>query len=167
MWVLFEFDLRVEHLVLGFGGQVLAGRHRDRSGHGAGQGGQKYDVGVEAAADHARHEQEHGHQAVVDAEDDVAPVLARNADVGFVDGGCDSPAGSRSAMGRSYRRRVVIPGRGRANWRRAQRDVVDDHRHEQVRHRCGHQGRRGPPPLDRVRGPRLRGPVPHRDRSPR
>ncbi len=79
--VALERHLAIEDLLLALGGQIFPGAHRDGAGYGAGDGGQEHRSRVEATADHAGHQEEHRDQPVVDAEDDVAPVLAGLADV--------------------------------------------------------------------------------------
>ena len=81
-----EFDLRREHIILRLGRQVLPGRHGDGACDRACHGCQQDLVGVEAAADHTRDEQQHRHQPIVDAQDDVPPVRTAVADVALIRG---------------------------------------------------------------------------------
>ncbi len=80
----FEGELRFEDLLLGFRGDVLADRHRYRSGDRSGYAGQENVGGIEATTNDTRNEEERGDQTVVDAEDDVSHVLACCTDVRHV-----------------------------------------------------------------------------------
>ena len=77
----FEVDFSLEDLILRFGGHVLAGSHADCAGNRPRYSGEEDVAGRHAATHDAGHQQEHRDQAVVDTQDDVAPVLAMLAEV--------------------------------------------------------------------------------------
>ena len=76
-----EGHFTIEDLFLRLGSDVFADAHRDGTGDGSAHTGEQNLGGVEPTTDDSRNEQEHGHQAVVDAENDVSPILSRIAEV--------------------------------------------------------------------------------------